>query len=310
MKVAAAQTSPVWGDPGATRKVVTDWIGKAADEDVDLVAFGETFMSGYPYWMSRTDGARWNAPDQKMAYAYYLSSAVTIDGPEIAEVIEAVRDHGVFTYLGVTERSDSGGTVYATYVAIDPKQGIVSAHRKLMPTYDERMAWGIGDGHGLRVHQVGEFLVSGLNCWENWVPTIRHVMYAQGTQLHVAAWPGSVGLTKDITRFIALEGRCYVLSAGALLTPDSIPDEFPAREASLAGDESLLYNGGSAIAAPNGHWLVEPVDGEERLVTAEIDLGRVLGERQNFDPAGHYFRGDVIEVRVDRTRLRPAAFSD
>lgn len=153
-----------------------------------------------------------------------------------------------------------------------------------MPTDDERMAWGIGDGHGLRVHQVGEFMVSGLNCWENWVPTIRHVMYAQGTQLHVAAWPGSVALTKDITRFIALEGRCYVLSAGALLTPDAIPEEFPARAASLAGEQSLLYNGGSAIAAPNGRWLVEPVDGEERLVTAEIDLGRVLGERQTSIP--------------------------
>lgn len=82
MKVAAAQTSPVWGDPGATKKGVTDWIGRAAGEDVDLVAFGETSMSGYPYWMSRTDGARWNAPDQKRAYAYYLSSAVTIDGPD------------------------------------------------------------------------------------------------------------------------------------------------------------------------------------------------------------------------------------
>lgn len=310
MKIAAAQTSPRWGDHEATKKVVTEWIGRAAEEDVELLAFGETFMSGYPYWMSRTDGARWNAPDQKEAYAFYLASAVAIDGPELAEVTEAVRDHGVFTYLGISERSDSGGTVYATYVAIDPERGIVSAHRKMMPTFDERMAWGIGDGHGLRVHQVGDFKVSGLNCWENWVPTIRHVMYAQGTQLHVAAWPGSVGLTRDITRFIAKEGRCYVLSASSLLDAASIPHEFPAKEASLAGADPLLYNGGSAIAGPDGRWIVEPVAGEERLVSAEIELSRVLGERQNFDPAGHYFRGDVIDVKVDRSRLRPAHFAD
>ena len=309
MRIAAAQTSPVWGDPDSTKKIVTDWIGRAAGESVDLVAFGEVFMSGYPYWMSFTDGARWNAPDQKEAYAFYLDSAITIDGPQLTEVVEAVRDHGVFTYLGITERSDSGGTVYATYVAIDPDQGILSSHRKLMPTYDERMAWGIGDGNGLRVHQVGDFKVSGLNCWENWVPAIRHVMYAQGTQLHVAGWPGSVGNTKHITRFIAMEGRCYVLSAGTLLTSESIPMEFPAREASLAGEEPV-FNGGSAIAGPDGRWIVEPVDGEERLVIADIDVAAVRGERQNFDPAGHYFRGDVIDVTVDRSRLNPVTFRD
>lgn len=309
MKIAAAQTSPAWGDPTATGKIVVEWIGRAADEGVDLLAFGETFMSGYPYWMALTDGARWNAPDQKEAYAYYLDSAIRIDGPEMSEIVDIVSEAGVFTYLGVTELSDSGGTVYATYVAIDPERGVVSAHRKLMPTFDERMAWGIGDGHGLRVHQVGEFKVSGLNCWENWVPTIRHVMYAQGTQLHVAGWPGAVGLTKDITRFIAMEGRCYVLSAGSLLHGDSIPEDFPVRETSLASGD-LHYNGGSAIAGPDGRFIVEPVDGEEGLVMAEIDVSRVRGERQNFDPAGHYFRGDVIDVTVDRTRLDPVRFED
>ncbi len=309
MKIAAAQTAPVWGDPEATTEVVIEWIRKSAAQDVDLVAFGETFLSGYPYWLARTDAARFNAPDQKEAYAYYLAAAVDLDGPEIAAITSAVHETGVFVYLGITERSASGGTVYATYVAIDPADGVVSAHRKLMPTYEERMVWGIGDGHGLRTHPVGEFTVSGLNCWENWVPTIRHAMYAQGTTLHVAGWPGSVGLTRDITRFIAMEGRCFVLSAGALLRADSIPASFPLRSASVTDGEAL-YDGGSAIAGPNGSWLVQPVAGAERLVVGEIDLAAVRGERQNFDPAGHYFRGDVIQVAVDRARLDPVEFSD
>jgi nitrilase len=310
MKIAAAQTSPVWGDPEATSKVVAEWIRRAADQEVDLLAFGETFLSGYPYWMARTDGARWNAPDQKEAYAYYLASAVALDGPEIATIQETVRETGVFTYLGITERSRSGGTVYATLVALDPIKGVVGAHRKLMPTYDERMVWGIGDGHGLRTHRVGEFTVSGLNCWENWVPTIRHAMYAQGTQLHVAVWPGSVSNTIDITRFIALEGRCYVLSASTILRAEDIPADFPARDASLHSDDEVLFDGGSAVASPDGSWIAEPMAGEERLVTAEIDLQRVRGERQNFDPAGHYFRGDVIKVEIDRRRLDPVEFHD
>ncbi len=309
MRIAAAQTSPVWGDPEATTQVVVEWVEKAASEDVDLVAFGETFLSGYPYWLDRTDAARFNDPDQKKAYAHYLAGAVSLDGPEINGVLAAVQETGVFTYLGVTERLTSGGTVYATYVAMDPIAGIVSAHRKLTPTHEERMAWGIGDGHGLRTHKVGDFTVSGLNCWENWVPSIRHVVYAQGTTLHVAGWPGSVSTTKDITRFIAMEGRCYVLSAGALLTADSIPAEFPLRDRSMT-EGDVFHDGGSAIAAPDGSWLVEPVAGVERLVVADIDPAIVRGERQNFDPAGHYFRGDVINVTVDRSRLGPVSFTE
>jgi nitrilase len=309
MRIAAAQTAPVWGDAEATAEVAVDWIGRAADAGADLVAFGETFLSGYPYWIARTDGARFDAPDQKQAYAHYLDGAIRLDGPELGAVVDAVRNAGVFTYIGITERSVSGGTVYATLVAIDPVAGIVSAHRKLMPTHEERMVWGIGDGHGLRTHEVGEFTVSGLNCWENWVPTIRHTLYAQGATLHVASWPGSVGLTQDITRFIAKEGRCYVLSAGGLLTAGAIPDDFPLRDASL-GDDGLLYDGGSAVAAPDGSWIVPPVAAEERLVLADIDAAVVRGERQNFDPAGHYFRGDVLRVDVDRRRLDPVTFHD
>ncbi len=310
MRIAAAQTAPVWGDREATTHVVVDWIRRAADADVDLVAFGETFLSGYPFWISLTDGARFDASDQKEAYAHYLAGAVTIDGPELAAVADAAAETGVFVYLGVTERSPSGGTVYATLVAVDPTRGVVSAHRKLMPTHEERMAWGIGDGHGLRTHRVGEFIVSGLNCWENWVPVIRHTLYAQGTMLHVAVWPGAVRNTVDSTRFIALEGRCYVLSAGTLLRPDDIPSEFPLREEALARVDDLGYDGGSAVAGPDGRWVVEPVSGEERLVVADVDADTVRGERQNFDPAGHYFRADVFHVEVDRTRLDPVVFTE
>jgi len=308
MRIAAAQTAPVWGDAEATTSVVDDWIRRAANEDVDLVAFGETFLSGYPFWIALTDGARFNTSDQKEAYAHYLASAVYLDGPELGAITDTVRATGVFAYVGITERSTSSGTVYATLVAIDPVLGVVSAHRKLMPTHEERMAWGIGDGNGLRTHTVRDFRVSGLNCWENWVPTIRHTLYAQGTTLHIAAWPGAVRNTIDITRFIALEGRCYVLSAGTLLRDQDIPEAFPLRDQALTG-ANLGYNGGSAIASPDGTWIVEPLADVERLVVADIDAAAVRGERQNFDPAGHYFRADVIKVEVDRTRLDPLTFT-
>jgi nitrilase len=311
MRVAAAQTSPAWGDKVATTAKVVDWIGRAAAESAELVVFGETFLSGYPFWVSVTDGARWNDERQKAAYAAYLDAAVELDGPELAEITAAVRESGVFTYLGITERgSGSGrGTVYCTLVAIDPGAGIVSAHRKLMPTYDERMVWGTGDGHGLRVHRLATgWNVGGLNCWENWMPQARHAMYAGGEDLHIAVWPGSASLTRDITRFIALEGRCYVLSVGSLLSVADVTPTFPLAAEVVGLD--LGFNGGSALAAPDGSWVVEPVVGEERLIVADLDLERVRRERHNFDPAGHYNRSDVFDVTVDRRRLQAAKFSD
>ncbi|CAM5245131.1 nitrilase [Streptomyces spiroverticillatus] len=285
---------------------MVEYLEKAAADDVGLVAFPETFLSGYPFWLDQTDASRFDDPEQKRAYAAYLDAAVELTGPQLARITEAVRDLGVFTYLGITERVH--GTVYCTLLAVSPHAGVVSAHRKLMPTYEERLVWGTGDGHGLRVHQVGDVRVGGLNCWENWMPLARHALYAQGEDLHVSVWPGSTRNTTNITRFIAQEGRVYSLAAGALFSYADIPAGFPFRERLV--DRVSQCDGGSAVAGPDGEWVVAPVSGKEMLVTADIDPAVVRAERQNFDPVGHYARGDVFDVRVDRRRLAPARFTD
>ncbi len=315
MRIAAAQAHAPWLDTPRTTTIVTDWIAKAAREGVELLAFGETFLGGYPRWIGFTDGSRFDDPDQKRAFAAYLDAAVELDGPELATITEAAGDHGVFTYLGIAERGQGGGkargTVYATLVAIDPKAGIVSAHRKLMPTYEERLAWGVGDGHGLRVHDgPGGMKVGGLNCWENWMPLTRTAMYAGGEDLHVAVWPGGVDLTKDITRFIAREGRVYVLSAAVLFGPDDVQDTFPLADAVREAVATPFEDGGSCIAGPDGEWVVPPVADVEQLVCADIDPARVREEKQNFDPTGHYARSDVLQLRVDRRRLGAVSFDD
>ncbi|GHA23827.1 nitrilase [Streptomyces spiroverticillatus] len=306
MRVAAAQLRCPWLDPAAGTAKVVEYLEKAAADDVGLVAFPETFLSGYPFWLDQTDASRFDDPEQKRAYAAYLDAAVELTGPQLARITEAVRDLGVFTYLGITERVH--GTVYCTLLAVSPHAGVVSAHRKLMPTYEERLVWGTGDGHGLRVHQVGDVRVGGLNCWENWMPLARHALYAQGEDLHVSVWPGSTRNTTNITRFIAQEGRVYSLAAGALFSYADIPAGFPFRERLV--DRVSQCDGGSAVAGPDGEWVVAPVSGKEMLVTADIDPAVVRAERQNFDPVGHYARGDVFDVRVDRRRLAPARFTD
>ena len=132
------------------------------------------------------------------------------------------------------------------------------------------------------------------------MPLARHSLYAQGSQLHIAIWPGSRRLTEDITRFVAKEGRVFVLSASGLLHYDDIPKHLPIHDQLNAGDWYCL--GGSAIAGPNGEWLVEPLEKKDGLITATIDLNTLRAERQNFDPTGHYFREDVFQVHIKKQR--------
>lgn len=309
MKIAAVQAAPVFLDRTATTEKVLSLMTEAAGNGAELAAFPETFLSGYPIWVELTGGAAFDDPDQKRAYAAYLEGAVRLGGPEMAEIIQKSAELNLFTYLGLTERSVSGGTVYCSLAAVDPALGLVSLHRKLMPTYEERLVWGTGDGAGLRVHDYQGWRIGGLNCWENWMPLARQAMYAQGEQLHIAVWPGSAHLTGDISRFVAREGRVYVLSAGGVLSLDDIPDSFPLKN-SLAAVTEKFKSGGSCLIAPNGEPVFGPLEDEEGIFYGEIDLATVRGERQNFDPAGHYNRADVFDLRVCRKRLAAAEFSE
>jgi len=310
MRVAAAQVRCPWMDREAGLRKVIDFVGRAAAAEVELVAFPETFLPGYPIWLTQAEGARLDDAKQELAYAAYQEAAIELAGPELRTVVECVRDHGVFTYLGIAERGPGRGTVYCTLLAIDPVAGVCGVHRKLVPTFEERLVWGNGDGHGLQVHQVGGARVGGLCCWENWMPLARHALYAQAPDLHVSVWPGSTRLTGDITRFVALEGRVYSLAVGALIDYADVPAGFPLRDEILAGGQISPYDGGSAIAGPDGRWIVEPVKDEERLVIADIDPTTVRGARQVFDPTGHYSRPDVFQVTVNRRRLTSATFLD
>ncbi|BBZ28609.1 nitrilase [Mycolicibacterium madagascariense] len=306
LTVAAAQLGGPWLDVDARMDRVVAATEVAAGAGCRVVAFPETYLSGYPFWLPRTNGARFDEPTQKACYAYYLANAVEIGGSEHRRLEELSHDCGVELVVGVTERV--GGTAYASLLTIDPSAGLVGHHRKLVPTYDERLVWGNGDGAGLRVHPVGAARIGALNCWENWMPQARQALYAQGEHLHVGAWPGSHELTSDITRFIAKEGRVFSLAVGGIIARSDIPDDFPLAEELRAASTEMPFNGGSAIAGPDGAWIIDPVCGREGLLVADLDLAAVAAERSTFDPTGHYSRPDVFHTTVDRTRWPTVAF--
>ena len=312
LKVGIAQIAPVWLDRDATVTKISEWIRKAASQKCELVVFGEALIPGYPFWVERTDGARFESALQKELYRHYVEQSVCIEAGDLDPIAAVARENSIAVYVGVMERApDRGGhSVYASMVYIDASGEIGSVHRKLMPTYEERLVWAIGDGHGLRTHKLGPFTAGGLNCWENWLPLARAALYAQGEDLHVAIWPGNQRNTEDITRFIAREGRCFVVSVSGLMRRSDIPDSLPRAELLREAADDVMANGGSCIAMPTGEWLLAPETGEESLRVAELDHRIVLEERQNLDVAGHYARPDVTRLHVDRRRQSTAEFSD
>ena len=307
-----AQIAPVWLDRDATLAKVVDYIGQAADAGCNLVVFGEALVPGYPFWVERTDGARFESALQKRLYAHYVEQSVSIESGDLDGVRATASERGICVYLGVMERAvDRGGhSLYASMVYINAAGEIGSAHRKLMPTYEERLVWAIGDGNGLRTHPLGPFTVGGLNCWENWLPLPRAALYAQGEDLHVAIWPGNLRNTEDITRFIAREGRGFVVSVAGLMRREDIPDGLPEVDLLREHADAVMANGGSCVSSPSGEWVLEPEVDKESLRIARLDHRIVLEERQSLDVVGHYSRPDVTQLIVDRRRQSTAEFTD
>ncbi len=312
LKIGMAQIAPVWLDKTATTEKICQKLRQAAEQGCELVVFGEALLPGYPFWLALTNGTQWNSTIQKEIHAHYIRNAVQIENGDLDRIRELAAENRMAVYLGTIERAaDRGGhSLYCSLVYIDQQGVIQSVHRKLVPTYDERLAWSNGDGHGLRVHRLKEFTVGGLNCWENWMPLARTSLYAQGENLHVAVWPGSLRNTQEITRFIALESRSFVVSVSSLMRSTDFPDSTPHLDQILAKAPQWLTDGGSCLAGPDGEWVVAPVTETEDLIVASIDFDRVLEERQNFDPSGHYSRPDVVSLTVNRDRQSTVTFEN
>jgi nitrilase len=304
LKVALAQISPVWLNKNKTLNKIELQIIEAGKQNCELIVFGESLLPGYPFWLGLTNASEWNSSIQKELYANYIRNSITIEDGELDEICKLSKKYKIAVYLGIAERAKNRGghSIYCSLVFINQDGEIKSVHRKLQPTYDERLTWATGDGNGLQVHSLKQFTVGGLNCWENWMPLSRTALYGMGEDLHIAVWPGSERNTKDITRFIALESRSFVISVSGLMKKEDFPSDTPHLDIILEKAPDILANGGSCIAGPDGEWIIEPVIDKECLIIESLDFNRVLEERQNFDVAGHYSRPDVTKLLVNRQR--------
>jgi nitrilase len=190
------------------------------------------------------------------------------------------------------------GTLFNALLTYGPDGQLLNHHRKLVPTYTERMVWGPGDGHGLRAVDTPAGRVGGLVCWEHWMPLARQALHVSGEDIHVAAWPTAHERLQLASRHYAFEGRCFVLAAGSLMRASQLPQELERDPVRAPADNALVMRGGSAIIGPDGNYIVSPVYDEPAIVTATLETSALDAERMTLDVAGHYSRPDVFDFGV------------
>ena len=285
---------------------------EAASQGAELCIFGEAILPGYPFWLENTNAATFNSKVQKEIHARYVQEAIQPESGDLKILQDIAARHKMAIVTGSIEKAlnRGGHSLYCSMIYIDQQGSIKNVHRKLMPTYEERLSWATGDGHGLQTFPVGPFTMGGLNCWENWMPLARTALMAQGENLHLAIWPGNVRNTEILNPFLAQEGRSYVISVCGVFHKTHIPDNFPHADLFKEQAPDIMANGGSCISAPDGSWVIPPIKNKEGVFTATLDYNRVLEERQNFDATGHYSRPDVFDLKINRSRQIGFTFED
>jgi predicted amidohydrolase len=302
VRVAAIQAAPVLLDLERSTAKAVDLIGQAARLGARLVALGETWLPGYPAWLDLCAGAAiWNHPPAKKVFARLMANSVVVPGPETERFAAAARRHGGVIVIGVHERVEGApghGTLYNTQLVFGADGALLSRHRKLMPTFHERLIWGQGDGSGLDAVPTAVGRVGSLICWEHWMPLARQAVHRSGEQIHVAAWPSVDEMHQVASRHYAFEGRCFVLAVGQIIRARDLPPEMELPEDLRNQPDRLVYRGGTTIYGPDGGVLAGPVWDREEIVTADLDLGRIAEETMALDVTGHYDRPDVFDFRL------------
>jgi nitrilase len=311
---AAVQAAPVYLDPDKTVRKAADLIHEAAAAGASLIAFPEVFVPGYPYWnwtMNPVKGGEW--------FERLYRAAVDIHGPHVDALRAAAAATRTTVVIGVNERGrHSLGVLYNSVLTIGPDGALIGVHRKLVPTWAEKLTWTNGDGSTLRVHQTAVGPLGVLACGENTNTLARFTLLAQGELVHVANYislpvgPKDYDMADAIairTAAHSFEGKLFSVVACSTISEEIIDtvagDDQDAREL-LRRDRSAL----SGIFGPDGRPISEPLIDEEGIVYGEIDLARCIAPKQMHDIIGHYNRFDIFSLHVNGKALQPVTFTE
>ena len=300
VKAAVVQAGAVPFDTKACVDKAVRLIGEAAASGARVILFPEAFITGYPKGLNYglVVGAR--DPVGREEFRLYLDAAIAVPGPETQALGKAAAKAGSHVVIGVIERE--GGTCYCTVLFFAPDGALLGKHRKLMPTALERMIWGFGDGSTLTAVDSPYGRIGSVICWENYMPMLRMAMYAKQVAIYCAPTADDRDTWLPTMQHVALEGRCFVLTACQFIRRG----DFPASVRQTLGDspEAVLMRGGSAIVNPLGQVLAGPHFGGETILTAELDLDEIGRGKFDFDVTGHYARPDVFQLTVNEKPMR------
>jgi nitrilase len=304
LRVAVVQAAPAVFDVPRTLAKLADLAADAARRGARVAVFPEAFVPGYPRGLGFGARLGTRSPEGREEFRRYFDSAIDVPGPATEAIAAAARAGRLHLIVGVVERS--GGTLYCTALFFGPDGTLLGRHRKLVPTALERLVWGAGDGSTLPVLDTEVGKLGAAICWENYMPLLRMALYARGVELYCAPTVDDRETWLPTMRHIALEGRCFVLSACQYLRRGDCPADY----ACPGGDDpdAVLIRGGSCVVAPLGAVLAGPHFGSEAVLTADLDMAEIARGKYDLDVAGHYARPDVFRLHVNERPLRPVVF--
>ena len=309
VKIAIVQENPVQENLAACLSRTIELIEEAAGKGADLVVFGETWLPGYPAWLDYCpEVAFWNHEPTKQVFTWMHQNGVEVPGPVTERLGALARKHQLALVIGVNEviRTGAGqGTMYNSLLIFNEQGELANHHRKLMPTYTEKLLHGLGDGNGLKSVDTAFGKLGALICWEHWMPLTRQALHESGEHIHIALWPKVHELHQVASRHYAFEGRCFVIAVGQIMRVKDLPKVLALPDNLKDQPDHLLLDGGSCVIGPDGHYLLEPQFAQTGLFMVEIErLDRLIGERMTLDTTGHYNRKDVFQLSINRDRSK------
>jgi nitrilase len=302
--VAVVQATPVMFDTQRCLQKLADFTADAARSKAGLIVFPEAFIAGYPkgHDFGVSVGIRSN--EGRDQFRQLFESAIDVPGDATKFIGNVAKTHGVHLVVGVIEKD--GGTLFCTALFFRSDGTLLSKHRKLMPTAMERVIWGTGDGSTLPVISTSLGKIGAVICWENYMPLLRTAMYAKGIELYCAITVDDRDTWVPTVTHIALEGRCFVLSACQVLRRSDLPNDYPTDRFPVS--QQVLIRGGSCIVGPLGQILAGPKYGEECILSAELDMADLPRAKFDFDVVGHYARPDVFRLEVNEQPMKSVTF--
>jgi nitrilase len=304
VRAAVVQNSAVVFNREATLEKAARLVKDAKREGAELVLFPEAFVSAYPKGLDFGAVIGSRTAEGREDFRRYFESAIEVPGPAVDFLGQLAGDHHVHLVIGVIERD--GGTLYCTVLFFSPEGKFLGKHRKLMPTASERLVWGYGDGSMLPVFDTPLGRLGSVICWENYMPLLRTAMYAKGIQLYCAPTADDRDTWLATMQHIALEGRCFVLSACQFLLRGDCPDDYDAVQGN--DRDTVLMRGGSCIISPLGKVLGGPVFNQSQILVADLDMGEITRGKYDFDVTGHYARPDIFQLHVNERPAVPVVF--